>query len=151
MSDIHIAIEPYAAAVDEMRPIFVEHWQELALYPDIPLDPDYAVYEALDRLGQMAIYTVRSRGEMVGYAVYFIRKHHHYRGHTWALSDIVLVRNGHRNFGVGTALFDFIEDDLRKRGVDVVHTMTKVASPELAMLLRARGHAEAELCFSLRL
>jgi len=151
MAEIKIAREKFADVIEEAKPLLVEHWTELSLYPDIPLDPDYEVYQALEKLDQMSIYTVRARGEMVGYAVYFTRRHHHYRSATWAMSDIILVRNGHRNLGVGTALFDFVEQDLRSQGVDVIHTMTKTAHPELAMLLRARKHQEAELCFSLRL
>ena len=146
-----IAVEAFADVIDEAKPLLVEHWHELALYPDIPLDPDYEAYAALDKAGAIVIYTVRAHGELVGYAVYFIRKHLHYRQHTWAVNDIVLVRDRYRDFGIGTSLFDFIEADLRKRGADVIHTGTKVLHPELAMLLRARRHTEAEIGFSLRL
>jgi GNAT superfamily N-acetyltransferase len=149
--DVGIAVESFADVIDEIKPLLVEHWAELALYSDIPLDPDYTAYEALDRAGAIVIYTVRAHGELVGYAVYFIRKHLHYRQHTWGINDIVLVRDRYRDFGIGTALFDFIEADLKKRGVNVMHTNTKVLHPELAMLLRARSHQEAEIGFSLRL
>ena len=151
MTDVKIARETFADVIDEIQPLLREHWAELSLYPDIPLDPDYEIYKALERLNQLSIYTVRLAGEMVGYAVYFTRKHHHYRTVTWAMSDVILVRKAHRNLGVGMALFDFLEQDLRARGADVIHTMTKILHPELAMLLRARQHEEAELCFSKRL
>lgn len=147
------ARENYRDVVSEIQPILDEHWKELALYDDIPLAPDYAIYDSLALAGILYVYTVRHRDDgLVGYAVYFVRKgHHHYRNHTWAISDVILVRTAHRNVGVGNRLFATIEGDLKANGVDVIHTMTKVAHPELAYLLEARGHIKAEVCYSLRL
>jgi GNAT superfamily N-acetyltransferase len=144
--------ETYSEIVPDLRPILEEHWKELALYDDIPLDPDYGVYNSLEQAGVLRVYTVRHSVEgLVGYAVYFVRRHHHYKRHTWAISDVILVRSAHRNAGVGNALFDFLERALKAEGVDVIHTMTKAAHPELAYLLEARGHIKAEVCYSLRL
>ena len=146
-----IAREDYFEVIEEGKNILPEHKAELALYDDIPLNPEYEVYETLAKKGLLSLYTVRVAGEMVGYAVYFVRKHHHYRDFTWALSDIILVRKPYRQFGLGNALFAYIENDLRAQGADVIHTMTKTAHPELAMLLQSRGHQHAETCFSKRL
>lgn len=138
--------------IDEIRPIFDEHHAELALYQgDIALDPDYEIYKALEARNSLAIYTVRLKGELVGYAVYFIRPHHHYRTAKWAMSDVILVRKAHRNYGLGGGLFNFLERDLKASGADVIHTMTKTAHPELARLLESRGHAQAEVSYSKRL
>ena len=147
----HIARESYFDVIEEGKKFLHEHWEELSLYPDIPLEPEYEFYEVLAKNNLLAIYTVRVQGEMVGYAVYFIRKHYHYASTKWAFGDIILVRKPYRKFGLGTALFDFIENDLRSEGVAVINTETKIMHPELAMLLRARGHKEATLGFSKRL
>jgi predicted acetyltransferase len=146
-----IAREDYFEVIEEGKNILPEHKAELSIYQDIPLNPDYTVYEALAKSGILALYTVRVAGEMVGYAVYLVRKHAHYKDYTWAVSDIILVRKPYRQFGLGNALFAFIEHDLRAQGVDVIHTMTKTAHPELAMLLQSRGHQLAETSFSKRL
>ncbi len=146
-----VAKENYFDVIEEGKRILPEHKEELAIYQDIPLNPDYEVYETLARKGMMALYTVRVGGEMVGYAVYFVRKHHHYKDHVWAISDIILVRKPYRNFGFGNALFAFIEQDLKAIGADVMHTMTKSMHKELAYLLQMRKHDPAEVCFSKRL
>ena len=148
---MHIARETYTEAIDDVKPFLREHWEELSLYPDIPLDPEFEMYAALDRMGHLAAYTARSYGELVGYALYFVRRNPHYRNHIWAVSDVVLVRKAYRNAGLGMALYDFIEADLKAHGVAVMHTFTKILHPELAMLLQARGHTDAERGFSLRL
>ena len=150
-ADVQIARERFLDVIEEAKPILVEHWRELAFYPDIPLDPDYALYETLDKAGIVSIYTVRARGELVGYAVYFVRPNHHYRSARWAISDIILVRKGYRTYGIGSRLFAFAEDDLRRQGVTVMHTTTKHEHPELATLLKARGHQREGSSYTLRL
>jgi GNAT superfamily N-acetyltransferase len=149
-TDIKIAREPFAAVIEEGKPILFEHWEELATYSDIPLDPDYEAYEAADKNGMLWLYVARLRGEMIGYAPYFVRRHLHYRC-LIATNDIVLVRKPYRHFGFGTALFDFIEADMVAHGVAVIHTSTKTTHPELAFLLRSRGHEEVDRGYSLRL
>lgn len=147
--------ETYDQVVDDIQPLLKEHWRELALHQDsIPLDPDYEVYKTLDRIGSLYIAAARLRGEdrrLVGYAIYFVRSHHHYKGAKWAISDIVLVDREHRSVGLGNQLFDVVETDLRSMGVDVMHTMTKVDHPQLGRLLQARSHVATELSFSKRL
>lgn len=148
------ARETYDQVIDEIKPLLVEHWRELALYQeDVPLDPDYEIYRAMDAAGALAIYTIRHGAErrLVGYAIYFLRNHHHYRSAKWATSDIVLVSRDHRNLGAGNGLYDYVEADLHGLGADVMHTMTKVEHPELAFLLESRGHQKVEVNYSKRL
>jgi GNAT superfamily N-acetyltransferase len=149
--DVAIAKESWFAVVDELKPILHEHWEELALYSDIPLDPEYELYETLETTGMLSFYSVRRSGELVGYAIFFVRRSPHYRTVLWAISDIILIRKPFRNFGVGNKLFDFFEDDLRQQGAKVVHVMTKASHPELAALARKRGYMHSETNFSKRL
>lgn len=149
--DVTVDRESWFDVVDELKPILFEHWGELALYSDIALDPEFELYETLQKNGMLAFYSVRRGGELVGYAIFFIRKSPHYRTTLWAVSDIVLIRKPFRNFGVGTKLFDFIENDLRKQGVKVMHVMTKASHPELGQLMRKRGYMNSEINFSHRL
>lgn len=151
MTDVEIARESWFSVVDELKPILAEHWEELALYADIPLDPEFELYEALEKNGMLSFYSVRRSGELVGYAIFFVRKSPHYRTTLWAVSDIILIRKPYRNFGVGNKLFAFFEDDLRQQGAKVVHIMTKASHPELAALAKKRGYMHSETNFSQRL
>lgn len=147
-----VAIEPWAKFIADAEPILYEHWDELAIHKDIDLDPDYYLYAEMERLGWLVIYTVRHPLDgLVGYALYVVRPHLHYRKHLWASNDIILIRSSHRNAGCGNTLMEFVERDLKERGVAVISTGTKVAHPELARLLEARGHAKGEIGFTLRL
>lgn len=145
------ARESYGEAVDDVRPLLREHWEELATYADVPLDPDFESYRAVDAAGMLRAYTARVDGALVGYAIYFVRPHHHYRSTLWAISDIILIRRDHRNVGLGNGLFDFLENDLRACGVKAMYTMAKLAHPELSFLLESRGHAKNEVIHAKRL
>lgn len=151
MQPYDYARESYDQAVDAIRPLLQEHWRELATYEDVPLDPDFAVYRSLDRAGVLRIFTVRLAGDLVGYAIYFVHPHYHYKSTPWAVSDIVLVRREHRSLGVGNGLFEFVERSLAAEGVRVVYTVAKLAHPELSFLLEARGHVRNEVIHARRL
>lgn len=138
---VTIAIESLASVLPEMRPLFERHWREIATYDDIPLDPDYAAYEAIEQAGGLIIYTARDGGTLAGYAVFMVRASHlHYKSHGWALNDIFWVAPEFRGWGVGGLLMDFIEADMRARGVNVVQMRTKVIHPHLGKLLGGRGY-----------
>lgn len=144
--------EHYESVIDDIRPLLYQHWREIAVYPDIELDPDYAFYNAADKAGVLQIYTVRDDAALVGYAIFVLRKGHaHYQRTGWAMNDIVWLHPEHRRLGVGKALCDFWESDIRSRGISVVHVNSKVAHPALEMLLLACGYAQIEKGFEKRL
>jgi GNAT superfamily N-acetyltransferase len=135
---IEYAKETYDQVIEDIKPLLDEHWEELAAFPDIPLDPNFDFYQVASNRGAIRIYTARKDGELIGYAIYIINlSNPHYMETKWAISDIVLVRKPYRNAKVGTGLYDFIEADLP--GFIIV-TNDKIAHPELGALMRARGY-----------
>jgi GNAT superfamily N-acetyltransferase len=145
------AHEHYETVVNELKTLTIEHWQELALNRDkIKLDPDWEMYRIQDERGVCVCYTVRVGEEktLVGYAIYFIKPHHHYKSTKWAMNDIVFVKKEHRNVGVGNGLLEFIEKDLKAKGVKMLNTMVKLGHPALGFLLTARGHTKVEEIYS---
>ena len=149
---ITYARECYDEVIIDIGLLLPEHYRELALYQaDIALDPDFDKYRALGDAGAIAFYTARLNGELIGYAIYaVIERQLHYR-HRFAVNDICWNAPEHRNFGVGSGLFDFVEADLAKDGPIVVMTETKTSAPQLAALLTARGHETIGLVLAKRL
>jgi len=130
--------ETYNQVIDEIKPLLQEHWEELAAFPDVPLDPNYDFYQVASNRGMIRIYTARNDGELIGYAIYVINlSNPHYMSMKTASSDIVLVRKPYRNARVGMGLYDFIEKDLEGF---VIATHDKIAHPELGALMRGRGY-----------
>lgn len=143
------AVESFAEVIDDIRPLLSRHWTELAAYSDIPLDPDFEFYRKANAADVLRIYTARKNGALIGYVLMTVlRSHPHYSGQPWSVSDIVLVVPEHRNFGVGNALFAFLERDLEGF---VVQIHSKAAHPELGMLLKTRGYDPIEITYSKRL
>jgi len=147
-----IAEEPFWPAVEEALPLLKEHWAELARNKeDIPLDPDFKIYDALEKAGMLATFVVRKEGNLIGYAVYLVRNHPHYRQHVWAVSDLFWIHPAHRDGRIGLALFAAVEKGLKARGVHVMHTTHKTDHPTPGVLLKRRGHAMIEQGYSKRL
>ena len=139
---IHFSAETYDQIIDEIKPMLPEHWLELAVHKDIPLDPDYDFYKRANDAGLLLILTVRDEGALIGYAIWVVKNHPHYKTHSWALNDIVWLRPDHRGFKTGRAFVMFWEAEFTSRGVHVVHVDTKTAVPMLYHLLISSGYAE---------
>ena len=154
MAEYHFQVEAFDdALIAEAQPLLQRHWEELARdKEDTPLDPDYEMYKRADRAGLFVVVTVRDEARrLVGYAGYFMRPHPHYKAFKWAVSDLLIVAPEHRNAGLGDQLLRFIEKSLRERGVQRMHTTTKVAHPALGRLLVACGHERIEAGYAKRL
>jgi GNAT superfamily N-acetyltransferase len=135
------AKETYARVIDEIRPLLVEHWQELAVYKDIPLDPDWKLYEHLDGAGELIIYTARLDGALIGYSIFSIhRRHPHYAKLSYALNDIIWIHPDHRHQGFGRNFRDFWDKQLYALGMRLVVIDTKVSHPDLMFLLKNGGY-----------
>ena len=147
------AVETYDDVIDEIKPLLDLHYEEIAYWKgDIPLDPDFKVYKALSDAGVLKIYTARMGGDLIGYGIYVLRSvHPHYQTTSWLISDILFVEPRHRNWGVGSGLVGFIEQEARAIGVDVLMTGTKQGHPALGALLSAMGHEPIDLIYGKRL
>lgn len=149
---VKIAIEKLADVRDECRDLIEHHWREIAVWQDIPLDPDWVGYQRLEDAGVMIIYTVRTdEGKLIGYAVFLTRFHLHYKQHSWALNDLIWVHPDYRDGKIGIKLAQFWENDLKSRGIHVVHVNTKTEHPALALVLRRENYKIVESGFEKRL
>jgi GNAT superfamily N-acetyltransferase len=152
---VKVARENYAQMVPDLAPLLEAHWHELALFKDeIALAPDWEAYAKADELGNIRAYGVREDGQLIGYAVFQVLERHAHYAHRWAVNDILWIAPEHRNLGVGSALCEGFEWDLRWVGLTagpiVIHIETKAHAPELAMLLKARGYGPVGMAFARR-
>ncbi len=143
------AVETFSEIINDIKKLLPAHWAELAAYPDIPLEPDFAFYKRAQETGYMRFYAGRLGGTLISYCLMtIIPRHPHYMGQPFAIADIVWVHPDHRNYGVGTALFDFVEADLRGC---VISVGDKISSPALGLLLKSRGYQPLSVAYSKRL
>ena len=58
------------------------HWDEVALNKDkIHLNPDWDVYESLEKDGKFKIFTARDDTKLVGYFAVIVSTNPHYKDH----------------------------------------------------------------------
>jgi hypothetical protein len=126
-----IAKEPLTEAFwGELQPILEKHWQEVAHFKDLALNPHRPKYESIARNNALRIFTARDgAGKLVGYVVYFVTPSLHYAPHIFASDDILYIDPEHRGRRTGIDLIRFAHASLRADDhVTAVYHHTKHAS-----------------------
>jgi GNAT superfamily N-acetyltransferase len=112
--------------LEEMKPILLSHYEELCPVKDFPLDPDWDAYKRYDDAGMLRCVTCRADGELIGYIIFFVQPHIHYKTCLTAVEDIYYVKKEFRKGRVGIRLFKYAEEVLKRIGVNRIIYGTKV-------------------------
>lgn len=113
--------------LSEIKLLLPMHYKELALDQEfVPLEPQYEVYLEKEEKGQLLFTVLREAGTMIGYFVGFIEPHLHYKTCLTCTMDIFYVHPEKRRQGAGRTLFEDVEKELRRRGVQRWFMGTKV-------------------------
>lgn len=120
----------------EVAPLLVLHWDEIAHYPDIALDPNTKEYNAYDAAGLLRCYTARDAGLLVGYVLFFVRYNLHYQGSLQAVQDVLFLARPYRQGMAGVRLVRFAEAKLKAEGVQVVYHHVKRTNKVGELLVR---------------
>lgn len=127
---ITVQTESFEETLDELRPLLPVHYRELALNQDkVPLSPQFNVYIERERLGELLFATVRDSASLVGYFIGFIAPGLHYSTCLTCTMDIFYIHPDHRGRRTGLKLFKFVEQELRRRGVQRWFAGEKLHAP----------------------
>ena len=119
--------ESFEENLEYLKPLLPIHYKELALNQDkVPLSPQFDKYVATEKQGGLIFVTLRKAGEMVGYFIGFIAPGLHYSTCLTCQMDIFYVLPEHRGSGTGFQLFKFVEQQLKKRGVQRLFVGSKL-------------------------
>ena len=136
--------------IEEVTPLLEEHRDELCLYDDFVLNPNWDAYSKLEEMGMFVIYTARCEGELVGYAAYAIHQNMHYSDKKHAVQDVLYIKPGRRGAMMGMKLLKFADDELIELGVNLVSHHSKVRN-DIGPLLMKIGYHLAEYIYERRL
>jgi hypothetical protein len=137
------------AILEEAKPLFAKHWEEIAHYKDIPLDPDYALYLKVQATGMIRAYSARTEdGTLIGYAIYFLKNHFHYKQTLYAQQDVLFFDPEQR--GKGMLFLMWCDEQLKKLGVKVVSHHVKVAH-DFSHALERIGYEKQDIILTKRL
>lgn len=141
-------VESYREVIEELKPLYPAHWEELALNKDkVPLAPIYEAYDARDAAGEVMVVTLRSAGALAGYFIGFIAPALHYRTCLTLTLDIFRVLPEYRSGSAGTKLFRAVEAEARRRGVQRMFVGSKVHADASAIFKRL-GYEPVETFYS---
>lgn len=126
MSQLLYEDVPPLKFLDELKQIFPVHYEELCVTKEYELEPDYDTYQFLADRNWLRCITCRCDGELIGYIVFIIRPHLHYKSCLTATEDIYYVKKEYRRGRVGLRLFMYAEQVLKGLGVNRVVMHTKV-------------------------
>lgn len=119
-------VESYSTIRAEVEPLLQQHYEEIALFKDkVKLSPDVDKYLAQEKAGILCVITARKDGKLVGYHASFLIRHLHY-DMLIALTDIFFISKEYRNGTAGIRLFQFFEQEMRRRGVKEIVAGCKV-------------------------
>lgn len=143
---------------EEGAALFAQHWLEASADRSVPLDVDWQQYENMESIGAMLTVTARRGGELIGYAVYVVWPHLHYRGRLIADADSFFLDPADRRGFVGVLLFREAETMLRARGAHEVWARVKLhvrggkrRTHDLCGLFRWLGYSPVEIILRKRL
>ena len=140
MSAMRYQTELVSGLWDEAMPLLEKHYREIARYKDIALDPDRAVYAAIEAAGKLRCYTGRDGGRLVGYAVFFLMTDPHRRTVLQALQDVLFIEpQSRKGLMAGVRLIRYAEEQLAAEGVQVVYHHVKLIN-RLGNLLGSIGY-----------
>ena len=112
--------------INEFEAIFPLHYEELCVTKEYPWEPNYDVYRFYGENNMLRTITCRVDGELVGYIIFLISPHLHYKSCITATEDIYYVKKEYRKGRIGITLFKYAEKVLKERGVQRIVTHTKV-------------------------
>lgn len=140
-------VESFIEGLEELKPLLPVHWEELALNKDeVPLDPQYDKYFAAENSGGLLYVTLREQGELAGYFIGFISPGLHYKTCLTCQMDIFYVYPTFRGNGGGFTLFNFVEKELKKRGVDKIFVGSK-CHKDASFLFERLGYEKADVYY----
>jgi GNAT superfamily N-acetyltransferase len=112
--------------IESLKGILPEHYDELCVTKDFPLMPDYEAYGRLHVAKMLRCITVREDNELIGYAIFIVYPHLHYRTCLTAFEDIYFLKKEYRKGRLGLRMFQFAEQVLKDEGVDRIVMHTKI-------------------------
>lgn len=119
MSPVTFQQETAQGNFAEVKPLLEAHWDEVAMWPDQILNPDWDLYRMVEDAGMVRAYTVRDAGVLVGYALFFVRPNIHATHVLMAVQDVLYVMPEYRGKW-GARFLLWIEAQLRQEGVGMI-------------------------------
>lgn len=126
-----------ATCWEDAQPLLGQHWEE-ALGGE-GFCPDLSLYEVLEQVNALRIFTLRDEDELAGYVIFVINPSTHQAGRMLALCDGIYIRKKSRSVAAVRRLMAFSEACLRDDGVHEIRAHSNTGS-SLGFLFQRFGY-----------
>jgi GNAT superfamily N-acetyltransferase len=142
---IEFGVEKYHQVSEDIKDLIKLHYEEIAVNKDvIPLDPDWDRYKQLDDKGLILTVTARDDGKLIGYAIFFVTTHLHYKSTYYANNDLLYLHPDYRKGLIGVRLITLSEKYLKEKGVTKIMWHIKF-NKDFSRLLHHLGYVDEDI------
>lgn len=132
---------------EDIKKLIPLHFDEIAKYKDLELDPKFSIYRSLEAGNNLAIFTARSDSdELIGYSVFIVSQHRHFEGLS-ASEDILFIHPEHRGFG--RQFMTWCDTELDNDGVEIIYRSVSTQL-DFSLLLEKMGYLKSTVIYSKR-
>jgi hypothetical protein len=133
-----VAAERVSDVQSEIQPLLEEHYKELTLNKDmVSLEVDWAKYKKLEEMNMLSVLTIRINGVLIGYSVFFVQSHIHYKSLKTASNDVLFLKKEYRSGSrAGLMLIKNSEKHLASLGVQKIIWHIKLSNDWSKILIR---------------
>lgn len=135
---------------EEIIALSDKHYSEVVTYEE--RDPDISIdhYVSIEHRGALRTYTARKNKAIIGYAVYVVSYHPHYRKSLRAIQDAIYIDPNHRVGNIGVSFIQWTESKLAQEGVEYVY-QSSAKDHDIGHLLIRMGYKPIESIYLRRL
>jgi len=129
---------------EEGQELLEEHYQELTLHKEVvKLEVDWDGYQQLEDKGTLASIGLWEEDRLIGYSVFIVVNHIHYKGLKVGNNDVIFLTPGKRKGRLGIVLIKQSERLLKILGVHKVLFHCKYDTV-IGPLLKKMGYGDEE-------
>jgi len=130
---VEFRTEKIADVYFEIQTLLAAHYDEVAPYKDLlKLNPDDFAYKTLENAGKLVICTARDEGVLIGYMIFVVTPHPHYKDTVVANEDLKFIDPARRGTA-GIRLIKYAEAVARDRGAKILFQRSKAKSEHRAL------------------
>lgn len=116
----------FMSFLPDLKKLIEANYEELCVTKEFPLMPDYEAYERIAKSGNITCIVCMDGNEVVGYVIFLIQPHLHYKTCLTAFEDIYYLKPEYRKGRIGIRMFKFAEDVLRSANINRIIMHTKI-------------------------
>ena len=144
---LEFSVEAYSDAIEEIRLLYPAHWAELGHDRDIlPLDVNYAGYDALAASGALLTVVARSEGLLVGYHLFILKAPITSQESRIAYGSLIYLKPRFRKGFNGVRFLKYAQTACKNAGARGIYVSSTTRRP-LSRLLEWLGFVEVERTF----